>query len=363
MSNLRTLLEYLLKENEAVSYDTFNLSISDLVAHRESLFDAYEHCVYRGKGSKSSGPIIVVELVDEPGKYQLIDGYHRLIEHLLDHGSKSIQVVIGGLGSSEYAIAHGRDRWEGDESKKYGNLEDLTDEENLDDHANKRKILNEAHFGKFNMDVFKRIPGFAKKADYAHKHLQVLGTGSSRTTVALSTNSVLKIAFNGKGLAQNEAEVGVWTNPKTKAIAAKIFDFDSEKYEWVVMEAVQEFNRVARRENIFNTPYNLTIPDILTIVFGERSAREVMRLLNWADFLDNPHQRHIYRTDPAVDAALDKAEIVIEKYCQNPPPYIEALASLVEDNKLELGDIETRHFGKTADGRIVLFDYGLTDDA
>lgn len=139
MNNLKQVLNYLLKESEAVSYDTFDLSISDLIAHRESLFDAYEHCVYRDKDSKSSGPIVVVEIIDEPGKYQLIDGYHRLVEHLLDHGGRSIQAIIGGAGAGEYAIAHGRDRWKGNTSKKYGNLEDLTDEENLDEHANKRK--------------------------------------------------------------------------------------------------------------------------------------------------------------------------------------------------------------------------------
>ena len=137
-NNLKTLMEYLL-EVETVFQRPFDLSLDNLVAHRDALFDAYEHCIYRGKCSKSSGPIVVVETED--GKYQLIDGYHRLIEHLLDRGGASpLRAIIGGEGSGEYAIARGGERWEGDASKRYGNLEDLTDKRTLAGHAKKRKM-------------------------------------------------------------------------------------------------------------------------------------------------------------------------------------------------------------------------------
>jgi hypothetical protein len=137
LRNLKTLMGYLLEE--MVSQRPFDLSLDNLVAHRNSLFDAYEHCVYRGKCSKSSGPIVVVEIED--GKYQLIDGYHRLIEHLLDHGGAvPIFAIIGGEGSGEYAVARGGERWVGDSSKRYGNLEDLTDKRTLNGHAKRRKM-------------------------------------------------------------------------------------------------------------------------------------------------------------------------------------------------------------------------------
>ena len=134
---LKTLLGYLMEET--VSQRPFDLSLDNLIAHWDSLFDAYVHCVYRGKCSMSSGPIVVVEIED--GKYQLIDGYHRLIEHLLDHGGATpLRAIIGGEGSGEYAIARGGERWEGDASKRYGNLEDLTDKKTLAGHAKKRKM-------------------------------------------------------------------------------------------------------------------------------------------------------------------------------------------------------------------------------
>jgi hypothetical protein len=133
---LKNLINYLLENIDEAAFD---LSLDNLVAHRDALFDAYMHCVYRGKCSKSSGPIVVVETED--GKYQLIDGYHRLIEHLLDHGGASpLRAIIGGEGSGEYAIARGGERWEGDASKRYGNLEDFQYKSTLNGHAKKRKM-------------------------------------------------------------------------------------------------------------------------------------------------------------------------------------------------------------------------------
>ena len=98
-NNLKTLLGYLLEE-ETVSQRPFMLSLDNLVAHRDSLFDAYEHCVYRNRCSESSGPIVVAEIED--GKYQLIDGYHRLIEHLLDRGDGSLDDEMGNEDAGEF---------------------------------------------------------------------------------------------------------------------------------------------------------------------------------------------------------------------------------------------------------------------
>jgi hypothetical protein len=136
-----SIKKLLLCENDDIESHLSNsilISLSDLVAHYESLFDAYDHCVYGNKWSKTSAPLQVVAI--EGGKYQLIDGYHRLIEHLLIHGgNKPIRVIVGGLGSEEYSIAKGSKRWEGDESKRYGNLERMTDKKTLNAHAKKRK--------------------------------------------------------------------------------------------------------------------------------------------------------------------------------------------------------------------------------
>lgn len=59
-------------------------------------------------------------------------------------------------------------------------------------------------------------------------------------------------------------------------------------------------------------------------------------------------------------------EIVLRKrlddYIKNPHPFVGKIKELVNNNDLNTGDLVSDHFGKTADGRIVLIDYGLTED-
>jgi hypothetical protein len=52
----------------------------------------------------------------------------------------------------------------------------------------------------------------------------------------------------------------------------------------------------------------------------------------------------------------------LEQYLENPHPFVDKIADLVHNNDLNTGDIVSDHFGKTADGRIVLIDYGFTED-
>jgi hypothetical protein len=54
-------------------------------------------------------------------------------------------------------------------------------------------------------------------------------------------NTLLKIATGDSGVAQNKAEVDVFTNPKTKQIVATIFDF-AKDYSWLSSELVNPFD-------------------------------------------------------------------------------------------------------------------------
>ena len=137
-------------------------------------------------------------------------------------------------------------------------------------------FLNEAHFGKFNMDVFKRLPDLKSRYKYAKKNLRSIGAGSSREAFALSTNSVLKVALLGvdwrRGFAQNKAEVDIWTNPKTKTVAARIFDFDGKRYEWLIMEPAQEISYKTFKEILQLPPFvqkddAINVIDFLKIFF------------------------------------------------------------------------------------------------
>lgn len=123
------------------------LPLEKLIVFRSSLFKAFDDCS-RGKCSRSTGPIEVFRVNDG---YQLLDGHHRLVEYLLNQkhleNSYTIPVKVRtGPSTLDYAVAEPDERWDYDGSLKYGNLEDLADEEILDDlvielfHINEAKI-------------------------------------------------------------------------------------------------------------------------------------------------------------------------------------------------------------------------------
>jgi hypothetical protein len=68
---------------------------------------------------------------------------------------------------------------------------------------------------------------------------QLLGKGSSRKVVDIGNGKVLKIAFNEKGISQNEAEVEIFNSDNSDyyelGLFAKIYDYSSN-YKYVIME-------------------------------------------------------------------------------------------------------------------------------
>jgi len=211
----------------------------------------------------------------------------------------------------------------------------------------KSLFLNEAHLGKFNMDVFKNLMTLGEKQEYAKKHLTELGRGSSRVVYAISTSKVLKIAkTDGPGRAQNMTEISVWTDPKTKTVAARIFDFDEEYMMWLVMEIAQPFEHNKFNE-LLGIPVELTMYDVLKLMLKQDTYASIMR----------SHRVARLDMDDKKRVMLGLANLAI-----NPPPFLKALRNLVKTNRLALADITAEHFGKTADGRIVLFDYGYDKD-
>lgn len=102
---------------------------------------------------------------------------------------------------------------------------------------------------RFDMKKFKSLPGSDQMIVYANKFLQKLGEGSSRIAFLMSGKYALKIALNQKGLSQNEAELDVCTNPASKAVVAKIYDFD-DKHRWLISDLVREISNEAEFKSL-----------------------------------------------------------------------------------------------------------------
>lgn len=184
---------------------------------------------------------------------------------------------------------------------------------------------------KFLLDKFRTISD-EDALKYARSKLELLGEGSSRIVFILSSNKVLKISKNDAGIAQNEAEVDIYTRPNIKPIVTKIFDFASD-YSWVISELV----RPATESDIEN---ELGI-----------DLNQLVSMANWMGS-DNDY-------DQACEHFL---EGIKPKSDSNLKRMIRAIQELVNKG-LQIGDVQRiSSWGKTADGRLVLLDYGFTEE-
>jgi len=166
---------------------------------------------------------------------------------------------------------------------------------------------------RFNLETFKNIDNIHVLNSYAKRFLNKLGQGSSRAAYLLSGRYVLKIAINKKGLAQNETEASVYTNPKTKEVVAKIHDYDHD-YKWLISDVVNPIKSEEEFEQISGEP--------------------------WQEFIDGVWDD-------------DKPQTLLSI----------AARSTVKSNDLMFGDVDNvEHWGKTPDGRVVLLDYGFTGE-
>lgn len=183
---------------------------------------------------------------------------------------------------------------------------------------------------KFNLNKFKELDGIHIMLDYASSFLETLGTGSSRRAFLLSGKYVLKVALNEKGLAQNQAEVDVYTNPQSQAVVAKVYSFDP-KYQWLISDLVKPITDVSEFEQLSG--------------------------IDWRSFCDKVNRG---MKNKAVEP--------------DDPAFVKSVVNTALKNNLLRGDIAQQdhghdpsqdvlsHWGKTPDGRLVLLDYGFTHE-
>lgn len=175
--------------------------------------------------------------------------------------------------------------------------------------------VKDGGFGnKFNLETFKNMDDLRILNSYANRFLEKLGQGSSRAAYLLSSRHALKIAVNKRGLAQNKAELSVYTNPQTKPMIASIRDYEDTEYRWLIADVVRPIETEQEFEDITG--------------------------IQWENFLDSLIDDDVTQT-----------------------PLSRITRATMDSNDLVSADIQVLdHWGKTADGRIVLLDYGYTDE-
>jgi hypothetical protein len=175
----------------------------------------------------------------------------------------------------------------------------------------------------FNINALKQLKTVPEIYQYVKQYLRPMGRGSSRMTYLLSSGKILKLAKNAAGLDQNQAEVDVFTNPSTKDVVARIFDYDSQN-KWLVSELVKPLSW---------------------------DQFESITRWGWEEFVD------------ALKAELKGSGVREGDIPPHMKKWFDAVIDMVQANKLSLGDLTVDdHWGKTASNRVVLLDYGLTYD-
>lgn len=156
---------------------------------------------------------------------------------------------------------------------------------------------------------------------YAQKRLPLLGSGTARETFRLSSTKVLKIAKNSSfGREQNRVEVDTFTNPSLKPITTRIFNFHDD-YLWLISELVRPIE-------------------------------------SWEEFesLTGVHE------DVFIESMERESILPNERLSPEGRRFLESAITLVKSG-LFVADLTTvDHWGKTADGRVVILDYGFNDD-
>jgi len=244
-------------------------------------------------------------------------------------------------------------------------------------------------FRGFNLKKFSSITNSVDRYKYLKNLLPEIGQGSSRVVFGIGKGKVIKLAGSftlinylekkgdlitaedksaiesrleasyKKGIAQNQEEVDIFTNPKIKPITTKIFDYSND-FTWLIAEAVREvklteFEKVAQVPiKVFeNIIYTKSISPNLKDSLKELSERYFKDFFSFfKDAIEDVAKRK-FGSEEELYEFLNE---VIQT------DFYKAIFSAMEMGLIS-GDIERlEHWGKTTDNRVVIMDYGLTEN-
>lgn len=245
-------------------------------------------------------------------------------------------------------------------------------------------LLQEKLRGSFNFTQFKKLSKTADSRELLRYLLDNLGNpigeGSSRTVFVLSSNKVLKLAVDqswtkeGAGRAQNEAEVEVATNPKVQKVVARVYDFDSN-FKWILSELTKPltgkdirnitglesdlFEDILRRSLDFESPLEMVINHLKENAnFEIKHAQE--KIQQYSHYNDN---FNLGVWNDRLTFAQERLEDLNNINVNLLKPVINGILAMKKEFGFNVDDLLRHdHYGKTADGRLVVIDYGFTKD-
>lgn len=197
---------------------------------------------------------------------------------------------------------------------------------------------------------------FKNRLNYALERAKRIGTGSSRVAMIIEYEgrpTVLKVAKNAKGLAQNEAEVEILEDGYVGRlpIVIPLIDYDKENRRpvWIQTELAQKIREPALRK-LLHTPALWFLTDYVSVLLGKSKKYR-------PGTLPENLKKHYFNNDmwSNGDKPTEKDwEIFIE--------YANEIADLVGSSTVEIGDLSSANNWGIYNNRPVIIDLGFTEE-
>jgi hypothetical protein len=191
--------------------------------------------------------------------------------------------------------------------------------------------LQEFQVEGFDLDLFLDMNSFASKIRYANEKLRRMAQGSARIIFEIDDKNVLKLAKNAKGIAQNEVERSLSNDYMVpEDIIAKVLEED-ENDRWIVMERAKKIS----------TGRFKTLMDGVSLL----------------DFFNYIKINTDYRVGRGYwNVSLEAKEKLNEN------EFAQDIIEMIQNFNLETGDFRRPSSFGEIDGRLVITDYGLTQE-
>jgi hypothetical protein len=185
---------------------------------------------------------------------------------------------------------------------------------------------------------FEDTPKFDKVFDILYSRYYKIGSGSSRRVWALDKNTVIKMAKDRRGMAQNLVELRVFE--KSPDRVAKIKWYHPKGY-YLIVERCSSLDRFLEDKDVNIDAENFS--DYVDINVNEHyTAKKVQNIVK--DFVRETKDEAKYK--PAIFKKLAKE--------------IKELATFIWKNKIH--DIYDDQLGVNKAGKIILLDYGMDQE-
>jgi len=197
---------------------------------------------------------------------------------------------------------------------------------------------------------------FKNRLKYALERAKRIGTGSSRVAMVIDyqgRNTVLKVAKNLKGLAQNEAELEILNDYVLgqSEIVISLIDYDkaNKRPVWIQTELASQISMKPLLQ-LLRTP---------TLWFLTDAVKYRLALPDKPKYLNKPGDLKEKYFDPKMwSYGGQPSEQSFEMFNE----YVDKIAELKDSSQLELGDLQNNLNWGQFMGRPVVIDLGLSSE-